>query len=148
MSRLRILILILALMSGSVLAHDYVPGEPQSQPILLQGGDLYTISGGVLFETDLLFESGVITQIGRSLTPPENTRVIDVAGKRVYPGLIDAWTVLGLVEITAVRASDDRTEVGRATPRARAPRPARVPCGGGRTCRRRAHGISPGLRGR
>lgn len=116
MNKLRILVLILALVSVSALAHEYVPGEPQSQPILLRGGDLYTISGDVLFETDLLFENGVVTQIGKNLTPPENTRVIEVAGKRVYPGLIDAWTVLGLVEITAIRASDDRTEVGRATP--------------------------------
>lgn len=115
MNKLFIFFLVV-LTAGSALGHDYVPGEPQSQPILLKGGDLNTIASGVLEQTDLLFENGRITQIGKDLTPPENTRVIDVTGKQVYPGLIDAATVLGLTEIGAVRATNDMTEVGRATP--------------------------------
>lgn len=119
MIRLSIILLLIALVAP-VSAHDYVPGEPQSQPILLKGGDLYTVSGGVMTSTDLLFDNGRITQIGPNLDVPEGALVIDVTGKHVYPGLIDANTSIGLIEIGAVRATDDRAEVGSVTPEASA----------------------------
>ncbi|MEK7484812.1 MAG: amidohydrolase family protein [Planctomycetota bacterium] len=97
-------------------AHDYVPGEPQKCPILLRGGDLHTVTQGVLKNTDLLFEQGRITQIGQNLKTPEGTKIIDITGKQVYPGLIAAFSVLGLLEIGAVRATSDIEEVGGITP--------------------------------
>ncbi|MDX1706122.1 amidohydrolase family protein [Pseudidiomarina sp.] len=100
----------------SASAHDMVPGEPQQQPILLQGGTLYTITDGIKAQTDLLFENGVITAIGKNIELPENTRVINIDGRHVYPGLIAMDTTLGLVEIEAVRATDDQEEVGTITP--------------------------------
>ncbi len=110
-------ILILAVLCTSVaLAHYYVPGKKQDHPILLKGGDLYTIKSGVLTSTDLLFENGRISQIGKNLTAPANAEIIDVSGKRIYPGLIDAATNIGLVEIGEVRATRDATEVGGVTP--------------------------------
>ncbi|MCB2231568.1 amidohydrolase family protein [bacterium] len=113
---LNLVALLALVLSGAASAHDYVPGAPQSQPILLKGGDLYTVAAGVLPHTDLLFENGRITQIGPDIIPPENTNVIDISGKRVYPGLIDMATTLGLIEIGEVRATNDQTEQGRVTP--------------------------------
>jgi len=115
---MRLLLCIAALLAPAVFvtAHDYIPGAPQTVPILLKGGTLYTVSDGVQETTDLLFENGRITQIARDIVPPENTRVIDVTGKHIYPGLIAAGTKLGLVEIGAVRATVDQTEAGRVNP--------------------------------
>jgi imidazolonepropionase-like amidohydrolase len=45
--------------------------------------------------------------------------VIEANGKHVYPGLINANTVLGLVEIGAVRATVDVEEVGALNPNVR-----------------------------
>ncbi|MEE9167339.1 MAG: amidohydrolase family protein, partial [Candidatus Neomarinimicrobiota bacterium] len=45
---------------------------------------------------------------------------ISLDGKRVYPGLIAASTTLGLVEISAVRATRDYAEVGDVNPNVRA----------------------------
>ncbi len=104
---------LLVVVAGASKAHDYIPGEPQSQPILLKGGDLYTVSDGVKEATDLLFENGTIAQIGAGITPPENCMVIDVTGKHVYPGLIASYSALGLIEISAVRATLDHREIGR-----------------------------------
>lgn len=109
-------LLAIVLLTAAVYGHDYVPGEPQSQPILLRGGDLYTVANGVMSATDLLFDKGRIVQIGKNLTPPDNCRVIDVSGKRVYPGMIDGCTTLGLIEIGEVRATNDQAEVGQTTP--------------------------------
>ena len=70
MNRQTILILALVLLAVSVVAHDYVPGENQDRPILIVGGDVYTVSGEVLKETDILFEDGRITQLGQLIKPP------------------------------------------------------------------------------
>ena len=45
--------------------------------------------------------------------------VIDAKGKHVYPGFIAANSALGLVEVDAVRASDDQDEVGFMIPHVR-----------------------------
>lgn len=115
--------LVLALLAGAGrtgAAHDLAPGTVQERPVLLRGGDLYTVADGVLPATDLLFEAGRITAIGRDLAVPPDAEVIDVAGQRVYPGLIAPQTTLGLVEIGAVRATRDLAEVGPLTPEAAA----------------------------
>ncbi|HEX4954392.1 MAG TPA: amidohydrolase family protein [Thermoanaerobaculia bacterium] len=116
----RILFTLLAALVGvgAAQAHPFVPGAAQSRPILLQGGDLYTVSHGVLPATDLLFEGGKIVAIGPGLAAPAGAQVFDVRGKRVYPGLIAAATQLGLTEIGAVRATSDYDETGAISPEA------------------------------
>ncbi|MFC1550917.1 imidazolonepropionase, partial [Candidatus Neomarinimicrobiota bacterium] len=47
------------------------------------------------------------------------TEKIDISGQHVYPGLIDANTVIGLVEISAVRATLDFAEVSEIKPNIR-----------------------------
>lgn len=89
---------------------------PAAEATLLSGGDLYTVSRGVLPATDLLIEDGRIAAIGTDLPVPDGAEVVDVRGKRVYPGLIAPFTTLGLIEIGAVRATDDRDEAGAVTP--------------------------------
>jgi imidazolonepropionase-like amidohydrolase len=110
------LTLALALVAAGVFAHDYVPGPKQTQPILLRGGDVYTVSDGVKPTTDILFDRGVIVQIARDIAAPADALVIDVTGKRVYPGLIALGTTLGLTEIGAVRATNDISETGKINP--------------------------------
>lgn len=97
-------------------AHDMVPAGPQTEPVLLQNGTVYTITNGVLENADVLFDDGKIVAVGTDLEVPAQAQVIDITGKHVYPGLIALDTTLGLVEIGAVRASDDQNEVGAITP--------------------------------
>ena len=116
--------LILGLVLGSMVedaaASKQKPAGPQTQPIALTGGTVHTVSGDVIEGATVLFESGVITGIGTDLNLPENTMVIDVSGKHVYPGLIAAPTTLGLTEIGSVRATQDNIEIGDITPSVRA----------------------------
>lgn len=107
------LLIVLCLLTPS-FSHDYLPGESQDQPILLKGGDLYTMSDGLKENTDLLIIDGIIKKIGKDIVPPDNCKVIDVTGKNVYPGLIAPNSFLGLVEIGgSVPGSVDRTEIGK-----------------------------------
>jgi len=94
---------------------------PQSGPIAITGGTIHTISGNVIENGYVLFESGMITDVGEgSPVLPRSTRSIDARGMHVYPGLIAANTQTGLIEIDAVRATRDYAEVGSITPEVRA----------------------------
>lgn len=107
---------LLLVLVTSLAAHDYIPGEKQSHPILLSGGNVFTVSGDMLPGHDILFEDGRITRIERGIPAPPGCEVVDVSGKNVYPGLIACGTTLGLTEIGSVRATNDSREIGRVTP--------------------------------
>ena len=99
---------------------DQIPGPKQSQSILLRNGTLHTISNGILKETDLLFEDGKITKIGKELLVASSVDIIELDGQHVYPGLISAGSTIGLQEIGAVRATRDYAETGKINPNVRA----------------------------
>ncbi|WP_417760153.1 amidohydrolase family protein [Shewanella sp.] len=99
----------------SAQAHDMVPAAPQSQPILVKNATLHTVLNGVQPQTDLLLIDGKIAAIGQQLSA-DNATVIDASGKHVYPGLIALDTTLGLVEISAVRSTNDIKDVGTDNP--------------------------------
>ncbi len=102
-------------------ANDNVPAPPQYTPILITGATLHTVSGATIQRGYLLFDQGRIVSVGAQRPAlAADSSVIDAAGKHVYPGLIAANTVLGLVEIVTVRGSVDLAEVGPVNPNARA----------------------------
>jgi imidazolonepropionase-like amidohydrolase len=101
-------------------ASDAVPGAPQKGPIALVGGTVHPVSSPAIEGGTVLFEAGKITAVGRNVKLPKGVEKIDVQGKHVYPGLFDADTELGLVEITAVRATVDFAETGSINPNVRA----------------------------
>ncbi|MFH1923951.1 MAG: amidohydrolase family protein, partial [Planctomycetota bacterium] len=68
----------------------------------------------------LVFDNGRITAVGRKVAVPPGAQRIDVRGRHVYPGLINAYSSLGLVEISAVRATRDDRETGKVNPNVRA----------------------------
>jgi imidazolonepropionase-like amidohydrolase len=85
---------------------------PASDAIVLRGGNLLTISHGVIQNGVLVMEKGRITAVGGPHTAiPKGAKVIDVTGMTVYPGLIDSETHLGLTEISAVQMTDDLVEM-------------------------------------
>ena len=103
-----------------LFASDQIPGPKQSQPILLRNGTIYTISSGILQNTDLLFADGKIAKIGKKLSTSNPIEIIELNGKHVYPSLISAGSTIGLQEIGAVRATRDYAETGKVNPNVRA----------------------------
>ncbi len=69
----------------------------RDSPIALVGGTVHPVSGPAIEGGVLVFDGGKIVAVGRDVTLPEGAEPIDVAGKHVYPGLIDANSQLGLV---------------------------------------------------
>jgi len=101
-------------------ASDPVPAAKQKKPIALVGGTIYTVSGGVIQNGTVVFDKGKIVAVGVNVTIPAGSDRIDVSGKRIYPGLIDANTIMGLYEIGSVRATFDYSETGTINPNVRA----------------------------
>lgn len=100
-----------------VWASPEVPGKPQSEPIAIVGAVVHTAKGPPVNDGVVVFAGGKVTTVGPAGTAvPDEARKVDGRGKHVYPGLIDASTNLGLVEINAVRATRDEKESGRINP--------------------------------
>ncbi len=83
--------------------------------VLLRGATVHTVSGETLSPGDVLIQNGKIAAVGKSLST-KNARVIDLTGRQLYPGMLALDTTVGLIEIEAVRATDDTREVGDYTP--------------------------------
>ena len=66
------------------------------QPIALKGGRIITITDGVISNGTILIDQGKIKAVGRNIKIPKNADVVDISGKVVMPGLIDAMTYYGI----------------------------------------------------
>ncbi|MGB5190369.1 amidohydrolase family protein [Robiginitalea sp.] len=93
------------------------PAVAQSETISITGATLHLGNGEIVENGTVTFTDGTITAIGAGLQG--SGRVIDATGKHVYPGFIAPGKSLGLIEIEAVRASNDQDEIGSLIPHVR-----------------------------
>ena len=57
--------------------------------LILKGGEVIDPSRSFRGKADIAVENGMITAVGESIEPNGHTRVLDVSGKLVTPGLVD-----------------------------------------------------------
>ena len=95
--------LLRALLAGSPVLGAGAP-EPE-KPLAIVGGDVYTITDGVIRGGTVLVEKGKIARVGASIDVPEGATAIDAKGKVVMPGLI-AVRLNGLVPGGAKKVAD------------------------------------------
>ena len=86
-----------------------------AQGLVLDGATVHTLTGPPQV-TSVWIEDGLIRAVGDDLEIPQGTQRIDLSGKFVYPGLFDAFSQMGLIEVSAVSATVDRAEVGSFNP--------------------------------
>src|SRR5687768_10195245 len=115
----RALVVLFSLVAAAS-ANPEIPGPPQEKPIAIVGATIHPVSGPAIEGGTIVFDKGKITAIGKDVMPPADAEVIRLEGKHVYPGLFDAGTNLGLVEINSVRATIDVQETGQINPNVRA----------------------------
>jgi imidazolonepropionase-like amidohydrolase len=96
---------------GAARAHDSLPAVPAARAIVIEGATVHPVSGPPVAAGRVRFEGTRLVAIGADVRT-EDADVVDAKGLHVYPGLIAANSVLGLVEIGAVRATVDQAEVG------------------------------------
>jgi imidazolonepropionase-like amidohydrolase len=96
------------------------PAPAQKEAITIEGAVAHLGNGEVIENALIMFEGGKITFVGDAkMKIARIGTVIDAKGKHVYPGFIATSTPLGLVEVDAVRASDDQKELGEFIPHVR-----------------------------
>jgi imidazolonepropionase-like amidohydrolase len=107
--------------SANVFSHDQIPGKRPKGPVAIVGGDVYPIDSPVIRGGIVVVEDGKITAVGKSasVAVPDGAERIDAAGMNVYPGLINAYSDIGLREIDSVIETIDREETGRLNPNVR-----------------------------
>lgn len=79
----------------------------QAGLLAITNAKLHTVSGGTLDKATLLIRNDLIEAVGVGLAVPEGAKVVDVGGAAVTPGLFDAYTHLGLEEISGIEETRD-----------------------------------------
>ena len=76
--------------------------------IAIINGTVHTVTDrGVLTNATVLIEDDEITAVGSNIEIPEGATIIDAEGRPVTPGLMNVFTIIGLIEVGAVGAADD-----------------------------------------
>ena len=93
-----------------------IPMVLAGETLVIQGGTVHPITAEP-FVGHVIMTDGVITATGALAGPVSvDAKVIDASGLHVYPGMMDAMSQLGLIEINAVPATDDQAEMGLYNP--------------------------------
>lgn len=102
------------------LFSQQTPAPKQTQAYSIEGATAHLGNGKVIENALLMFNDGKITFVGNAMSKIARQGIlINAQGKHLYPGFIAANASLGLVEIDAVRATDDEDEVGTMLPHIR-----------------------------
>lgn len=105
------------------------PGNPTTQSgvtpprgvYVITNARIVTVSGPEIEKGSIVIRDGKIVAVGASVTSPAGAVTIDASGLSVYPGMIDAGTAMGLVEVgQGASGTVDTAEVGDLNPNAKA----------------------------
>ena len=121
---------ILIVFTFSTINAQQTPGMNQSNTIAIVGGIAHIGDGTVIENSIIIFTDGKLTTVSSKLDyynsvdikytkELKDITLIEAKGKHIYPGFIAANASLGLVEIDAVRASNDKDEIGEMIPHIR-----------------------------
>ncbi len=117
----RIVFTLLLLATSIWSVAQQTPAPKQQKTILIVNAKLHIGNGTVLENGVLGFKNGKIDLVSTANDVQKSNYdiVIDAKNKEVYPGFIAPNSTLGLVEIDAVKSSDDESEIGSFNPHIR-----------------------------
>lgn len=99
------------------------PVEKQTNSVLIMNGTAHLGNGKIIENSMIGFKDGKIFLVADATISKIDMSAfdnkIDASGKHVYPGFIAPNSTLGLVEIDAVKSSDDEDEIGTYNPHIR-----------------------------
>lgn len=103
----------------AILAVHLLPGQnPKGTPgsCALVHATIVTVTSDTIDNGTVVLQGGKITAVGTQVTVPGDVRVIDCTGLWIFPGLIDAGTLIGLIEIGSDQRTQDFDEIGDIIP--------------------------------
>lgn len=94
---------------------------PPRGTFAIRNARIVTVSGPEIENGTVVIRNGKIEAVGTNVSVPAGAQTIDGAGLFVYPGMIDAGTNMGLVEVPqGANGTVDTSEVGDLNPNAKA----------------------------
>ncbi|WP_235207327.1 amidohydrolase family protein [Pedobacter sp. V48] len=123
MNKYILTLLISAFGLSSFAQANISPAKPQDKKTIVMGAKLHVGNGKVIENSYLIFDKGKITGVGDATVARidmTGSTVINANEKHIYPGFIAPTTNLGLIEISAVKATLDYNEIGDFNPHIRA----------------------------
>lgn len=121
-------ILIAILLLACTVAAQQI-GNPTTQDgmlpprgvVAIRNAKIVTVSGPDIENGTVVIRDGKIEAVGTNVSVPAGAQTIDGRGLSVYPGMIDAGTNMGLVEVPqGASGTVDLSEVGDLNPNAKA----------------------------
>jgi len=100
----------------SILLTVFITGSLAASPqetILIKNGTIVPVVGRSIPNGSLLIQKGLISRVGTNLSAPADAKIIDAQGMFVYPGLVSAFTAIGVTG--APGAGNDTDELGVST---------------------------------
>ena len=70
-----------------------------AQTIAITGGKVYPVSGPAIENGTVLIRDGKIVAVGKDIAIPTDAQKVDATGKWVTPGIVNAYTNLGLGDV-------------------------------------------------
>ena len=110
----RISILVLLFTFNSVFSQDYFPTNDgisfnNSNYTLFTNAKIHSSHKNIIDEGSMLIKDGKIIAVGKTVDIPENSIIINLEGKSIYPSFIDIYSKFGI-------KSPDRNSSGRRSP--------------------------------
>jgi len=94
---------------------------PPRGTFAIRNARIVTVSGPDIENGTVVIRDGKIEAVGANVSVPAGAQTIDGRGLSVYPGMIDAGTNMGLVEVPqGANGTVDLSEVGELNPNAKA----------------------------
>lgn len=124
-----IIIFGFAMLALTAIASAQQIGNPTTQQgvlpargtFVIRNARIVTVSGADIENGSVVIRDGKIAAVGATVNAPAGAQMIDGRGLSVYPGMFDAGTNMGLVEVPqGANGTVDTSEVGDFNPNARA----------------------------
>src|SRR5271154_3941554 len=105
---------------GLFIAFAVAACAAANDTFFIRGVDVYPVNGAEMKGVSVLVQDGKIADIGAKLVAPKGMKIVEGKGLRLYPGMIDSNSNLGLSEIGAERVTVDTGELGEFMPQLKA----------------------------
>ncbi|MDP3353146.1 MAG: amidohydrolase family protein, partial [Flavobacteriaceae bacterium] len=102
------LLLVVSFFSGALFAQEYFPKndgvhQKNSNFTAFTNAKIYVTPTEIVENATLLIQDKKVVAVGTNVKIPNNTNVIDLKGKYIYPSFIDMYTDFGMEKLRAQR---------------------------------------------
>lgn len=124
-----IIIVVAVMILAAIPALAQQIGNPPAQQgvtfprgtYVIRNARIVTLAGPDIENGTVVIRDGKIDAVGANLSVPAGAQTIEARGLTVYPGMMDAGTSMGLVEVPqGANGTADTSEVGELNPNAKA----------------------------